>query len=363
MRSVNTEYTSEESEERKVHVPLSELEQPVALAAENVSTDGFTARWEPVFRAMGYIIGLSKEYVAKEDVVVPLVHEDFDKITSGDLDWPYPFYDEMDDITNLPGWQCNYFNVRVVAGMFGLDNSYKNYGEEVYLASPVLDLSADGGKFTVRLDVYGNKDDIVSVTSGDKTLTHTLAEQGYQSFSLEFDNGMAASTIRIEFDGDGASKLLFFDDIYIEQTIHAGSTVKTNIGTYKTDTPVTAYDFTGLDASEGDTFVYTVTAWSYSLDEDGVWGPDVFSTPSEPVRVLVGTTGITDATAVKPQITVAGGVITVTVAEASVAEVYNVNGLQIGRYDLAQGTNAISLSANGVVIVRVGATVFRVLLN
>lgn len=363
VRSVNAKYTSEESEERKVHVPLSELEQPVALAAENVSIDGFTARWEPTFRAMGYIIGLSKEYVAKEDVVVPLVHEDFDKITSGDLDWPYPFYDEMDNVTNLPGWQSNYFNVRVVAGMFGLDNSYKKYGEEIYLASPALDLSADGGKFTVRLNVYGEKDDVVSVTSGDKTLTHTLAEQGYQNFSLEFDNGTAASTVRIEFDGDGASKLLFFDDIYIEQTIHAGGTVKTNIGTYKTDTPVTSYEFTGFDASEGDTFVYTVTAWSYSLDEDGVWGPDVFSTPSEPVSVLVGTTGVTDVTAAQPQISVAGGVVTVTVAEASVAEVYNVAGTLIGRYDLVPGANTLGISANGVVIVRVNTTATRILLH
>ena len=253
--------------------------------------------------------------------------------------------------------------MRVVAGMFGLDNSYKKYGEEIYLASPALDLSADGGKFTVRLNVYGEKDDVVSVTSGDKTLTHTLAEQGYQNFSLEFDNGTAASTVRIEFDGDGASKLLFFDDIYIEQTIHAGGTVKTNIGTYKTDTPVTSYEFTGLDASEGDTFVYTVTAWSYSLDEDGVWGPDVFSTPSEPVSVLVGTTGVTDVTAAQPQISVAGGVVTVTVAEASVAEVYNVAGTLIGRYDLVPGANTLGISANGVVIVRVNTTATRILLH
>ena len=97
VHSVNDRYTSVESEERKIHVPLNDLEKPVVLPAENVSADGFTARWEPTFRAMGYIIGLSKEYTATEDVLVTLVHEDFDKITSGDLDWPYPFYDELNE--------------------------------------------------------------------------------------------------------------------------------------------------------------------------------------------------------------------------------------------------------------------------
>lgn len=67
------------------------------------------------------------------------------------------------------------------------------------MTSFVLDLSGDGGKYTVKLDVYGDKNDVVSVTSGGKTLTHILAEHGARIFSLEFDNGIASSTIRFEF--------------------------------------------------------------------------------------------------------------------------------------------------------------------
>ena len=280
------------------------------------------------------------------------------------IDWPYPFYDELNEITSIPGWQCEYFNVRVVVGMFGLDNSYKAYGEDVSLTSPALDLSGDGGKFTVRLDVYGNKDDVVSITSGDKTLTHTLAEEGEQSFSVEFDNGTAASTVRIEFDGDGASKLLFFDDIYIQQSVHAGDTVRENVGTYRTDTPDARYQFTGLDASEGDTFVYTVAAWSYSLDEDGVWGPDVFSETSSPCRVTIGdTSGISDVDDDGTLIEVSGKTLVVTVAEASVAEVYNVSGSLVGRYDVAQGVNTVVVGAEGIFIVRVADKVARVALR
>lgn len=364
VRSVNAKYTSDESEERKIHVPLNDLEQPVVLEAENVSTDGFTARWEQTFRAMGYIIDLSKEYVATEDALVTLVQEDFDKITDGTLDWPYPFYGNLDDITNISGWQYNYFNVNVVEGMFGLNNAYKKYGEDVYLESPAIDLSGDGGKFTVKLDVYGDKDDVVSVKSGDKVLTHTLAEQGAQSFSLEFDNGTASSTIRLEFDGEGESQKLFFDDIYIQQAVHAGDIVKENVGTYKTETPETSYVFSNLNASKGDTFVYTVTAWSFSLDEDGVWGPDVFSEASAPCRVVIGdASGINDIESSEPTVSVVNELLTVTVGEASIVEVYSANGMLIGRYAVSQGTNTIDPAVSGMLIVRVGDKVAKVVLR
>ncbi len=69
--------------------------------------------------------------------------------------------------------------------MFGLDNTYKAYGEDIHLTSPALDLSADKGNFTVRPSTStATRDDIISITSGDKTLTHILAEQGAQSLSL-----------------------------------------------------------------------------------------------------------------------------------------------------------------------------------
>lgn len=365
VRSVNDLYTSPESDERKVHVPLNDLERPATLPAEAITTDGFTARWEPTFRAMGYIINLSKEYIATTDVLVPLVHEDFEKITSGDLSWPAPFYDNLDDITTIPGWQYNYFGVRVAAGMFGLDNTYKAYGEEIHLTSPAIDLSADGGNFTVRLNVYGDKDDIVSITSGEKTLTHTLAEQGAQTLTLAFDNGTNASTIRIEFDGEGSSKLLLIDDIYIEQAIHAGGTVRENIGSYKTDTPDTSYTFTGLDATEGDTYIYTITAWSHSLDEDGVWGPDVVSEASEPRTVLISSSdGISDAIATSaPVITTDGTYIHVTVAEHATVEIYTISGILLARRAIAPGATTISAPATGLLIVRVGPSVRRLLLR
>lgn len=368
VRSANAKYTSDESEVRKIHVALNELETPVTLAAENVSTDGFTARWELTFRAMGYVIGLKKQYVATEDVLVNVVDEDFEKFEDGDTDWTYPFYGNIDDYTNIPGWGYNYFNFRIAASMAVIDNSYKKYGEECYLSTPALDLSGDGGRFVVTLNVYGDKDNVVSVTCDDKTLTHTLDVQGTQEFSLEFDNGSALSVVRIEFDGEPAGfyNYLFIDEVKIQQYAHAGDAITENIGSYKTETPDTSYDFTGLNAKEGDTFVYTVMAWSYSLDEDGVWGPDVYSEVSEPRSVVISnsTTGIDDVAADSETIvSAAHGELTIVVAEAATAEVYSVSGHLAGRYELAAGINTFVPACKGVAIVKVGDKVFRVILR
>lgn len=368
VRSANDRYTSGESEIRRVNVPLNNLETPVTLDAEDVSTDGFTARWEPVFRAKGYVIGLKKQYIATEDKEVTLLHEDFDKFTDGDIDWPYSFYGNIDDYTTVPGWGYNYFSTRTAASMFVIDNTYKNYGEECYLSTPALDLSANGGVFTVALKVYGDKDNVVSLTCGDKKLTHTLAEQGTNEFSLEFDNGSAASVVRIEFDGksSGYYSYLFIDAVDIVQAVHAGDAISENIGSFKTDSPETSYTFTGLGAKAGDTFLYTVTAWAYSFDEEGVYGPDIFSEASAPHAVTIGggSTGI-DEVNVANQTTVsaAGSVLTITSPEAAVAEVYTVSGHLVARYNVAAGSHTFTPACTGVAIVKVADKAFRVLLR
>ena len=366
VRSVNDRYTSEESEPIRVYVPLSTLETPVTLEAENISTDGFTARWEPTFRAMGYVIGLKREYTATEDMLVTVVNEDFDKITDGDLSWPYPFYGELDDITSVPGWSYNYFDVRVVSGMFGLDNTYKKYGEDVYLATPAIDLTGDGGRFTMVLDVYGDKGDVVSLSCGDKTVTHALAKQGSQSFSVEFDNGTAATVIRMEFDGDGQSKLLFFDNIAIQQQFYAGDPVKENVGNFRTETPTPSYEFTGLNANEGDKFVYTVTAWSYSQDEDGVWGPDIFSEVSEPRSVMItDQAGISEEGADNTTVSVSDNVLTISTDKFGVVNIFSAYGMPIGSYVVSPGYSVFKIKTayKGVAIVRVNGQSFRVLIK
>lgn len=364
VRSVNSKYTSAESAPCRVYVPLDALDRPETLEAENVTTDGFTARWSPVFRAMGYVVGLKRTFTAPEDIEATIIGEDFDAIKDGDMSWPAPFYGSLDDFTSMPGWTYNYFTVRVVKGMFGLENTYKKYGEEVFLATPALDLTADSGRFKVEVDVYGDKGDVVSVTSGDKTLTHTLVSQGEQSFALEFDNGAASTTVRFEFDGDGSSQMLFFDRIAVTQQIHAGESVTENVANIRTETADTSYEFTDLNASEGDTYYYTVTAWSYSLDEDGVWGPDVFSEVSDPQPVVIGEgAGIDDAATSETVISVSGNEVTVVADAPGMAELYTVTGVRIAGLRVAAGVNKFAVNHKGIVLLRFAGKTHRLIVR
>ncbi len=102
---------------------------------------------------------------------------------------------------------------------------------------------------------------------------------------------------------------------------------------------------------------YTVTAWSYSLGEDGVWGPNVYSEASEPQRVTIpDTSGINEAFTAgeTPRVSAAGGMLRVETAEDAVLELYNATGMLIGRYDVSAGTNTIAAPCRGLIIARMG---------
>ena len=361
VKSVNDRYTSEESEPRRVHVPLQSLDTLEVVEGTGISRDGFTANWKESYRAMGYIVNLERRHEAKEDGVFTVVHEDFEKITDGDLDWPYPFYGNIDDITSMPGWGINSFATRTVKGMLGLDNTYKKYGDAGYLVSPAIDLSGDGGKFVVRFDVYGTAGDVVSVECGDEVETFTLASDRMNEGSVSFDNGTEKTQFTVTFDG---GELLFIDDLYVEQAVHAGDVVKEQLGAFNTEGAETNYVFTGLGANIGDIYVYTVKAWSYSLDEDGVWGPNVYSEESAPQYVTIkDPAGIESAETNRVGVMQQGNTLIADVAEASVLEVYNPAGMALEQHELKEGRNIVTLHSRGIVIVRVGNYVTRVVLR
>ncbi len=343
--SANSLYRSEESEPRKVNVPLSSLDTPVVLEAADISDFGFTARWEPVFRAMGYIVNLQREHLATEDEEFTVLCENFDKFSYYE-DYSAPFYGNLDDYTAMPGWSAPNWPV-YTEGMFGLDNYWNRY-DDIFLSSPVLDLSGDGGRFTLHFEVYGTAGDTMNVVCGDSTLTHTLEVTGLQEFELVFENGSLSTQFTIRFDGSG---YLFFDEISVSQTIHAGDAIREQVGTFNTDRPVSEYAFDNLEAVPGDVFVYYVTAWAYSLDEDGVYGPNVYSEASELQRVTVGTVDVESVSAKIFKAIAVDGCIEITVSEACDAEIYRPDGSLCSKSKLNAGVNRVPLSARGMLLV------------
>lgn len=360
VKSTNDRFTSVDAEPRAVNVPLTSLDKPVALTADNVSTDGFTARWEPTFRAMAYIVTLKRSHIATGDEQFTVVSEDFAKCEGYDdyPDWASPFYGNLDDYTNMAGWTAPNGGA-TLKGMFGLDNMWKQY-EDIYLSSPAIDLSAADGHFTVTVNVKGTPGQKLNVTCGDVVESKTLAEE-IEEFTFDFTNGTSTTTIRFEFDGDG---YLFFDGITITQPVKAGDSVTENVGTYDTGEPVTEYVFSNLNATPGDTFLYTVTAWSYSLGEDGIWGPNVYSEPSDAIAVAIpGTTGIDDSKFNnETSIRVVNGQIAVISPVAAELQLYSTEGILIGSYQINPGETRLDIAKKGLVIARIGNTVKKIII-
>ena len=370
VRSVNDRYTSEESEPYEVYVPLSSLERPVTLPASDFKEHGFTANWEPVFRAMGYIVTLIRKHVAVADEEFVVLHEDFNKCT-GYADYPdyaVPFYYNLDDYTNMPGWKEPATAV-MAEGKFGIDNYWKKYEGVGVLTSPSLDLSRAGGHFNVKLSVVGVKGNTVTVECDGVKESYKLTAKK-ETFALQFANGSADTVLKFYFDGD--DKLLF-DDIVISQDIHAGECITENVGVFNTvderamhigDEAVTSYEFDGLEFGQGDSFVYTVKAWSWSLGEDGVWGPTVYSQESEPCKVpMSGAAGVEDIADATFSMRVDGGNIIVNTPVTETMEIYDVAGMLRGRYDLPEGESVVTAPARGVLIVRAGSYTARVMVR
>ena len=367
VRSVNDLYKSVESDPRQVHVPLTALDVPQTLEAADVEVDGFTARWEPVFRAMGYIVNLTREHVAVADEEFVVLHEDFDKCTGYDgmPDYAVPFYYNLDDYTAMPGWVAPASPVNA-EGKFGIDNYWKKYEGEGVLTSPALDLSGADGRFKVTLNVVGTAGNTVSVDCDGVKKAYKLTE-AKERFALVFDNGSSASVLRFSFDGDAT---LLFDDIVISQDIRPGDVVKENLGNFNTAEDykypteaamVPEYKFKGLKAADGDVFVYKVKAWSWSLGEDGVWGPTVYSAESEPRRVLISSgAGIVDNISCGFTATVAGRTIFVSVDEPADVEIYDLAGRMAARCAVEGGTTAIEAPSSGVFILRAAGKAVKV---
>lgn len=361
VKSVSDRYESVEAEPRAVNVPLTTLDKPVALDAENVTYNGFTARWEPTFRAMSYIVNLKRSHVASEDEQFMVLHEDFNKCTGyeGYPDMPVPFYSNLDDYTNMPGWKAENGPV-TLTGMFGLDNMWKKY-EEIKLTSPAIDLSSSEGCFTVKVKVKGTAGQTLNITSGDVVESRTLSSD-IEELTFDFTNGTAATVLKFEFDGEG---YLFFDDIYFYQLVKAGNLITENVGNYDTNEDVTEYQFRDLNAHEGDIFLYTVTAWSYSFSEDGTWGPNIYSESSEPISVVMpAMDGIESvALSTKTSVRTEGDKLVITTPKASTVELYNASGVMLGRYHAEAGETRLTSPASGLVIARVGASVFKLMVK
>lgn len=128
------------------------------------------------------------------------------------------------------------------------------------ITSKVLDLSTDGGKFTLKFDVKGwttvEGNIIVSVTGqADETVTYSSVMSGpFETITLNYTGGVAGARIKIAT----SAKRAYIDNVIVE-TVVDGSLAVTDINnTKKTLVKNTQVDSSIVFAAKSDVKVYNV---------------------------------------------------------------------------------------------------------
>ena len=363
VKACNEKYTSDESDERRVYVPIYSMETPETAEPTDVSETGYTAQWLPVERAMGYAVRHYLRHTALEDEMYNLVHEDLETITDGTLDWPAYFYDEnLDKYSKMPGWKVNMGCT--ITGMIGIDNYFKDY-EEGKITSPEFDLARNEGRYSVELKVYAvNAGDIVYVDSysGESTehQEYEMTTTGEHSFVVDFANGAEATYFTITFSG---TDKMFIDDIIVKQMLKAGESYTSTLQSFELEGyDATSYTFTDLEGGATNEYLYAVAAWSWSFDEDGIWGPTVYSEYSEPRTVRLSSGCDNRLSGVEARVYAADKAIWVETIDRVTVQVYDAGGRLSLQRLLPAGKHRLEMPARGFYIVRVDTQSFKVVL-
>lgn len=208
---------TEDSYEGVTYGPLlynGEVETPVALAATNVTENGFTANWEPSLWANTYEVSLVRNHtVGDEPETIYYMQEDFSEVT---LDINDPSSTLMttdgnpvslDPYMNAKGW--NAYLVSLSTGMLALTNIYEAYGFPGMMFTNEKDFSYGGGK--VRISGMGMTmadDVVVKVGFAEKQPSAMGYTYNFLDGAQEFEMSPAGSMFDVEIEGGTESSIL-----------------------------------------------------------------------------------------------------------------------------------------------------------
>lgn len=208
------------------------LDRPMVKPATGITSNGFTANWEPVEGAEAYCVYVYIKDVAPDDGEFVLADEDFNGITSGSIISPAGGDEYGVNLSDYGyafsyGWEAYAYPTFAPSLVAGL------------LYSPYLYLVNNDGKYKVILTTLSSHNDEIRVEShgaGEKqvvTYQVDLSAQGggtgIYTKELEFDNGtrdLFFSTINVTAPVGQAD---YVDRVQVVQELKAGDEVYTNI--------------------------------------------------------------------------------------------------------------------------------------
>ena len=345
VKAVNSRFTSAPSADM---MALGLASPQLSLPAD-VTDVSYTARWSPSPKADGYMVSNYRVFTAPEDQEVNILYENFDKVTKGSLSAPVGLYNtyrplSLDEYTSTPGWLglCTY----LVKGMLGTRSYFTAQGS---IQTPALNLSADDGRFKVRLLIVGDTDavgDSLVVQAGPSVFKRSLISESSKPLEMifDFDCGEDAMPLLIYSYG---GRPFYIDEIVVSQRLKKGQQIftETEIKTVD-DRQASSVSFDGLKAADNESFAYRVFAYR------DFYGSRIFSLSDAAMHVSQSA-GIDDALIDSDRIKVSadGLKLVIDMPEACMLSVYGVSGLKVADIAAPAGQTTISLPAPGLYLV------------
>lgn len=368
-RAINADgKKSDDSEAVQVIKCISSIDAPVALPGSNYSADGFTANWEAVADAKGYLINIYEKQTLAQDTEASVFAEDFSGVNVGSVA-DIEYSGQLDDFTVVPGWETESGTKAFAAGYFVFYPTSSGT-----LTTPSIDLSANGGIFTVTLSGFTGK--YGSMTATENTLKAELLVNGEvvetantyicdksapHDFIFDFTKGTADSRVRFTYtlEGGGYDKL-YVDAIDIKQMLSAGTEINKQIATLSKEAPATSAEIQ-LTPEKDKRYYYGVVAVAETVTGTGATAAvgELLSKESNLIEIAFSSASISDVAAEAAA----------TAAWKAAPGILGVNGEKVAVYDLTGrvlyngvASPSIDLGVSGVVIVNVDGTTVKVAL-
>lgn len=335
----------------------SAIDAPVANEATGITATGFTANWSPVEGAVSYTLYVDRRQPSAGGEI--LLSEDFAKCTTAgtaNLGGTNAFQTVDGQYFQTSGWSGKYLYPE--EGMMKMGNS-SNGGA---LCTPAIDLSSNGGTFTVQFAAsrYNNdkeKSVMKVYLEGDEAhaqTTEMLPLDPMNTYTLTFTGGTESSKIVFESTADSGKKRAYIDNI----VVYSGEVQPDSMAKpAAVEWPMviegiteTSYTLTALEP--GYLYSYKVKAVT-AENEEGAY--------SNVVKVDLSS-GICDVLEVNHRIYAAEGGIVIECETAQPVEIVNLAGQVVASTEV-NGRAVVPVPAAGVYIVRCGAAATRVMVR
>lgn len=337
----------------------SAIDAPVANEATGITATGFTANWSPVEEAASYTLYVDRRQPSAGGEI--LLSEDFAKCTTAgtaNLGGTNAFQTVDGQYFQTSGWSGKYLYPEV--GMMKMGNS-SNGGA---LCTPAIDLSSNGGTFTVQFAAsrYNNdkeKSVMKVYLEGDEAhaqTTEMLPLDAMNTYTLTFTGGTESSKIVFESTADSGKKRAYIDNI----VVYSGEVQPEAMAKPAAVAAEWPLEITGITETS-----YTLTAlepgYLYSYKVKAVTAENEEGAYSNVVKVDLSS-GICDVLEVNHRIYAAEGGIVIECETAQPVEIVNLAGQVVASTEV-NGRAVVPVPAAGVYIVRCGAAATRVMVR